>query len=174
MARPTSWLGSSAAPLARTVSSTFCASSAIESSSTGRPWHALRTPVTILVRLNGSVTPLRLTTARTASSTVVNRLPHSGHERRRRISWPSSASRESTTRESGCRQYGQRIGTASSLDPADHHRRRAPQITAYKQQNGRDGVGTTNVGANVLTVGKRTVIPNLWMTYICVTTRCCV
>ena len=40
----------------------------------------------ILVRLNGSVTPLRLTTARTASSTVVNRLPHSGQDRRRRIS----------------------------------------------------------------------------------------
>src|SRR3954454_12391275 len=78
------------------------------SSSTGRPWQALRTPLMILVRLNGSVTPLRLTTARTASSTVVNRLPYSGHERRRRISWPSSASRESTTRESACRQYGQR------------------------------------------------------------------
>ena len=26
---------------------------------TGRPWHALRTPETILSRLNGSVTPLR-------------------------------------------------------------------------------------------------------------------
>jgi hypothetical protein len=52
-------------------------------------------------RLNGSVTPLRLTTASTAVSTVVNRLPHSGHDLRRRIAWPSSASRESTTRESG-------------------------------------------------------------------------
>jgi hypothetical protein len=37
---------------------------------------------------------------------VVNRLPHSGQDRRRRISWPSSASRESTTRESAKRQYG--------------------------------------------------------------------
>src|SRR3954469_6311863 len=69
----------------------------------------------IFVRLKGSVTPLRLTTARTASSTVVNRRPHSGHERRRRISWPSSASRESTTLESACRQYGQRM-----LFPAPH------------------------------------------------------
>lgn len=81
----------------------------MESSSTGRPWHALRTPPMIFVRLNGSVTPLRLTTASTASSTVVNRLPHSGQDRRRRMSWPSSASRESTTRESACRQYGHRI-----------------------------------------------------------------
>jgi hypothetical protein len=61
------------------------------------------------VRLNGSVTPLRLMTARVASSTVVKRRPHSGQERRRRMTWPSSCSRESTTRESGLRQYGQRI-----------------------------------------------------------------
>ena len=46
------------------------------SSSTGLPWQARRTPRTTLSRLNGSVTPLRLTTASTASSTVVNRLPH--------------------------------------------------------------------------------------------------
>src|SRR5262245_59409891 len=110
MASPTSWLGISADPRARTVSSTLCARSAIASSSTGRPWQAFRTPATILARLNGSVTPLRLTTARTASSTVVKRRPHSGQERRRRMIWPSSASRESTTRESACRQYGQRIG----------------------------------------------------------------
>jgi hypothetical protein len=58
------------------------------------------TPPTILARLNGSVAPLRLTTASTASSTVVNRLPHSWHCRRRRIRVPSSPSRESTTRES--------------------------------------------------------------------------
>src|SRR4029079_17055729 len=79
----------------------------------GRPWQALRTPLMIFVRLKGSVTPLRFTTARTAYSTVVKRLPHSGHARRRRISAPSSASRESTTRESAWRQYGQR--TAISL-----------------------------------------------------------
>src|SRR2546421_8716679 len=91
------------------------------SSSTGRPWQALRTPVMIFERLNGSVTPLRLTTARTASSTVVNRRLHSGHERRRRMSWPSSASRESTTRESGCRQYGQRTILASIPVPGPPH-----------------------------------------------------
>src|SRR3954468_23983071 len=75
----------------------------------------------IFVRLKGSVTPLRLTTARTASSTVVKRLPHSGHERRRRISAPSSASRESTTRESAWRQYGQRTSISlRSLLPRRH------------------------------------------------------
>jgi hypothetical protein len=36
-------------------------------------------------RLNGSVTPLRLTTASTAVSTVVKRRPHSGHDLRRLI-----------------------------------------------------------------------------------------
>src|SRR4029453_10651797 len=81
----------------------------------------------ILVRLKGSVTPLRLTMASTASSTVVNRLPHSGHERRRRINWPSSASRESTTRESACRQYGQR--TANLLQRSDHHAPGTPNRT---------------------------------------------
>jgi hypothetical protein len=35
--------------------------------------------------LKGSVTPLRLTTANTAVSTVVKRRPHSGHDRRRRM-----------------------------------------------------------------------------------------
>ena len=34
---------------------------------------------------------------------------HSGQDRRRRMIWPSSASRESTTRESACRQYGHRM-----------------------------------------------------------------
>ena len=62
-----------------------------------------------LVRLNGSVTPLRLTTASTASSTVVNRRPHAGQDRRRRIVAPSSASRESTTRLSALWQNGHRI-----------------------------------------------------------------
>src|ERR1700710_203947 len=47
-------------------------------------------------------------TARVASSTVVKRRPHSWQLRRRRMTWPSSCSRESTTRESGWRQYGQR------------------------------------------------------------------
>jgi hypothetical protein len=85
----------------------------MRSSSTGRPWQALRTPVMIFARLNGSVTPLRFTTASTASSTVVNLLPHSGQCLRRRMIWPSSASRESTTRESACRQYGHRMALPS-------------------------------------------------------------
>src|SRR6185369_3180417 len=85
----------------------------------------------ILTRLNGSVTPLRFTTARTASSTVVKRLPHSGHERRRRISAPSSASRESTTRESAWRQYGQR--TSISL------RSMLPRVSRHAETRRRDG-----------------------------------
>src|SRR3954454_11959267 len=139
MARPTSWLGTSAAPLARTVSSTRCASSAIASSSTGRPWQALRTPLMILVRLNGSVTPLRFTIANTASSTVVNRLPHSGHDRRRRINWPSSASRESTTRESACRKYGhptENPPVAGSGHPGGERAGRPPHGHAERQPRG--------------------------------------
>ncbi len=115
MARPTSGAGTSAEPVARMVSSTVWASWASASSSTGRPWQARRTPLMTFCRLNGSVTPLRLMTARVASSTVVNRLPHSGQLRRRRMTWPSSCSRESTTRESGCRQYGHRIADDSSV-----------------------------------------------------------
>ncbi len=60
---------------------------------TGRPWQALRTPLTTSVRLNGSVTPQRLTTARLISSTVVKRRPHSGHEGRRHMASPSVVSR---------------------------------------------------------------------------------
>ena len=88
------------APDARTVSSTRWASRASSSSLTGRPWQALRTPARTFARLNGSVAPERLTTVRLAVSTVVNRRPHSGHCRRRRIAVPSSVARESTTRES--------------------------------------------------------------------------
>jgi hypothetical protein len=40
-------------------------------------------------------------TDRLVASIVVKRLPHCGHWRRRRIDEPSSAVRESTTRESG-------------------------------------------------------------------------
>src|SRR3954453_4191683 len=110
MASPTSWLGTSAAPVARMASSTCWASTCSWSSSTGRPWHARRTPATTLERLNGSLTPLRLTTARTASSTVVNRRLHFGQERRRRVVAPSSASRESMTLLSALWQNGQRLG----------------------------------------------------------------
>jgi hypothetical protein len=85
MARPTSLLGISAQPVARTASSTLWASTASWSASTGRPWQARRTPTITLSRLNGSVTPLRLITASVASSTVVNRRPHAWHERRRRM-----------------------------------------------------------------------------------------
>ena len=81
-----------------------------------RPWQARRTPLITFSRLNGSVTPLRLTTANTAVSTVVNRLPHSGQDRRRRMAAPSSVSRESTTRESAWRQNGQCM-TVPSLPP---------------------------------------------------------
>lgn len=46
---------------------------------------SMRTPSITLPRLNGSVTPLRFTTARTASSTVVNRRWQSWQQRRRRM-----------------------------------------------------------------------------------------
>ena len=101
MASPTSWLGTSAWPWPRTASSTCWASCARASASTGRPWQARVTPAITLLRLNGSVTPLRLTTDSSDSSTVVNRREHSGQDRRRRIAWPSSTSRESMTLESG-------------------------------------------------------------------------
>jgi hypothetical protein len=68
----------------------------------------LRTPFTTFVRLKGSVTPHRFTTAKDISSTVVKRRPHSGHERRRLMASPSLVSRLSTTRLSGYRQNGQR------------------------------------------------------------------
>jgi len=72
-------------------------------------------------RLNGSVTPLRLMTATMACSTVVKRRPHSWQLRRRRMAWPSSCSRESTTRESGWRQYGHRIALPPVDEPAVIH-----------------------------------------------------
>jgi hypothetical protein len=88
-------------PVARMVSSTFCASSARSASLTGRPWQALRTPLMIFSRLNGSTIPLRLMTLRLAVSVVVKRPPHCGHCRRRRMARPSSEVRESITRLSG-------------------------------------------------------------------------
>src|SRR6266487_2101929 len=106
------------------ASSTAWASWARASSSTGRPWQARRTPLTTFWRLNGSVTPLRLMTASVASSTVVNRRPQSWQLRRRRMTWPSSCSRESTTRESGWRQYGHRISGSPPLSPSWAGRRR--------------------------------------------------
>ena len=63
-----------------------------------------------LVRSKGSLTPLRLTTASTGSSTVVKRRPHAAQDLLRRVAWPSSTSRESITRQSEWRQNGQRIG----------------------------------------------------------------
>src|SRR5690242_15244489 len=89
-------------------SSTRWARRARSSSVTGRPWQALRTPARTLPRLNGSLAPERLVTVRLAVSIVVKRRPHSGHWRRRRMELPSSVVRESMTRESVCRQNGQR------------------------------------------------------------------
>ena len=64
MARPTSWLGTSAAPRgADGLLDLLGEQLRAASSSTGRPWQARRTPAMTLARLNGSVTPLRLTTA---------------------------------------------------------------------------------------------------------------
>ncbi|GAA0916823.1 hypothetical protein GCM10009549_33310 [Streptomyces thermoalcalitolerans] len=60
-----------------------------------------------MVRLNGSVTPDRLTTMSEHVSTVVNRREQSGHWRRLRMDVPSSVVRLSTTRLSGCLQKGQ-------------------------------------------------------------------
>src|SRR5215216_66153 len=112
----------------------------------------------ILIRLKGSVTPLRLTTASTASSTVVNRLPHSGHDRRRRINWPSSASRESTTRESACRQYGHR--TECPPVAGRPPRRRRPGHAEPRRHHDRQIVTPClTCGGD----GSRN--PNLWMTY---------
>ncbi len=107
MASPTSWVVSSALPVARTASSTRWPSWASASSVTGRPWHALRTPLMTLVRLKGSVTPDRLITMSEHVSTVVKRREQSGHWRRLRIDVPSSVVRLSTTRLSGCLQKGQ-------------------------------------------------------------------
>src|SRR5919112_1749629 len=121
MASPTSWLGTSALPDERIASSTRCASCCSASSSTGRPWHALRTPQTTLSRLNGSVTPDRFTTARTASSTVVNRRPHSEQDRRRRVACPSSTSRGSTTRESEWRQNRRHLQLLTGLNGRVRH-----------------------------------------------------
>jgi hypothetical protein len=70
-----------------------------------------------LVRLKGSVTPLRLITISEALSTVVNRREQSGHCRRRRIEVPSSVVRLSTTRLSGCLQKGQCMSPNS---PSQH------------------------------------------------------
>ncbi len=85
----------------------------------GRPWQALRTPETIFGRLNGSVTPDRLTTVRLAVSTVLKRRPHCGQTRRRRMAQPSSVLRESTTRESAERQNGQFIDLRPPLSVDD-------------------------------------------------------
>jgi hypothetical protein len=107
MARPTSWAGSSAWPLHRSASSTSWPRRASWSSVTGRPLHALRTPLIALSRLNGSVAPERLLTINCICSTVEKRRSQAGQARRRRIALPSSATRESSTRVSVLRQCGQ-------------------------------------------------------------------
>ena len=95
------------APEPRSASSTCWPRQARSSSVTGRPLQALRTPAIALSRLNASVAPDRFTTVSCISSTVVNRFSHAEQERRRRIELPSSATRESRTRVSVWRQYGQ-------------------------------------------------------------------
>ena len=72
------------------------------------------------------------------------------------MTWPSSCSRESTTRESGCRQYGQRIGTGSSG-------RRSPVGERCRQP----GDNMWGLRPNLWTPD-----PNLWTSYTPVTTRC--
>src|SRR5882757_9027067 len=157
MARPTSWLGISAQPVARIDSSTRWASWASASSSTGRPWQARLTPLMTFSRLNGSVTPERLTTASTASSTVVNRRLQCEHDRRRRMAWPSSTSRESTTRESELRQNGHRTGLIPPLGHTSMTPRRA-------------GPGDQHVDHRWITCPPSE--PNLWTNHSGVTTRC--
>ena len=100
-------------------------------------------------RLNGSVTPERLTTVRLAVSTVLKRRPHSGQTRRRRMATPSSVLRESTTRESAERQNGQFIAFASFAVDDD----------------------PGSCGRHAVRPGEE---PGdyMWMAYSCVTTRC--
>src|SRR3954452_17519617 len=89
----------------------------------------MRTPLAIFARLNGSLAPERLTTVRLAVSSVLNRRPHSGHCRRRRIAVPSSLLRESTTRESEFLQNGQ--FTTVPLFPVSN--RRSTCFTPFHQ-----------------------------------------
>ena len=96
--------GTSAWPDARIASSTCWPSRASCCSLTGRPLQALRTPLITFSRENGSTTPERFSTTSCICSRVVKRRAQALHSRRRRIEDPSSATRESSTRESGCRQ----------------------------------------------------------------------
>jgi hypothetical protein len=85
---------------------------------------------------------------------VVNRLPHSGQERRRRMSWPSSASRESTTRESACRQYGHRIAHLLKMINCEHTGHPRARLTAT--------VPSSDDAAVIDVTGVRSVVrPNL-------------
>src|SRR5690625_4449417 len=69
-----------------------------------------------LARLKGSATPERFITLSEVVSIVVKRLSQDRHSRRRRIAEPSSSDRESTTRDSSCRQKGQCMGKQTSLN----------------------------------------------------------
>ena len=166
MARPTSSELTSARPAARTFSSTRWASNASASSSTGRPWHALRTPAITFSRPNGSVAPLRLTTSSVAASRVVNRRPQEPQERRRRIAAPPSASRLSTTRLSEVWQNGQRMSPGHPSSFAGSMQR--PPALGLLTSEAVD----TRVGNSPKSVGN--LLNNLWTTYTGVTTRCCV
>ena len=154
-ARPTSCASISALPWLRTVSSTRWASSARSSSVTGRPWQALRTPTRTLARLNGSVAPERLTTVRLAVSTVVNRRPHSGHWRRRRIARAVVG---------GARVHDPGVGVAA--ERAVHRRTPSRGGSARCLWTSWWTTGVNNLW--------RTGFPvhNMWTNYIGVTTRC--
>ncbi|CAJ64333.1 hypothetical protein FRAAL5701 [Frankia alni ACN14a] len=100
----------------------------------------------------------------------MNRRPHDRQDRRRRIAEPSSASRLSTTRLSGCRQNGHRTRYASFVrSGADHPARRDDEPGAGPRPS---------TGQAVLWTAARTSVEslciNLWMTYALVSTRCCV
>src|SRR5690606_5760049 len=173
MASPTSWLGTSAKPADRMVSSTLCASCCRSSSLTGRPLHARRTPSTTFSRLNCSVTPDRFTTASTTVSDVVNLRPHFEHARRRRIAWPSSTSRESTTRESSCLQNGHRM----PRPPGPQRPRTSPPITrpASVGLPGRGLVIVLWIDGGQPTACCGQLLrqqPKLWNNYTHVTTTC--
>ena len=109
---PTTWDGSSVPPLLsswRTIPDTIRST---RSGSSGRLRKAMPMERASLSRSNGARRPDRFMMISSRSCTrskVVNRPPHCGHSRLRRIAAPSSDGRESFTWLSACPQKGQRI-----------------------------------------------------------------